>query len=223
MMTTARVAARNHHLDHHSTRAKKEKKVSSKIVPLAFVAPRGFAASAFAEAETTRESQLRLGAAKYAIGENNTASLTQGRICLHPRTDHDHHHHLRFPRRTRWCCSSFPLSLSGKVSSLDKARAPKCKEIAHVICTKPPLLKKKRWKKKFVLFSKTVEKRKKKKKKKERRDKKQREIENPSFSSSLFLFFSYSLCLCLVFKAFCLVFCPLLFAMVLVTQKYFLH
>ena len=92
MMTTARVAARNHHLDHHSTRAKKEKKVSSKIVPLVCVAPRGFAASAFAEAETTRESQLRLGAAKYAIGENNTASLTQGRICLHPRNDHDHHH-----------------------------------------------------------------------------------------------------------------------------------
>ena len=87
-MTTARVAARNHHLDHHSTRAKKEKKVSSKIVPLVCVAPRGFAASAFAEAETTRESQLRLGAAKYAIGENNTASLTQGRICLHPRNDH---------------------------------------------------------------------------------------------------------------------------------------
>jgi hypothetical protein len=187
MMTTARVAARNHHLDHHSTRAKKEKKVSSKIVPLAFVAPRGFAASAFAEAETTRESQLRLGAAKYAIGENNTASLTQGRICLHPRNDHDHHHHPRFPRRTRSCCSSFPLSLSGKVSSLDKARAPKCKEIAHVICTKPPLLKKKRWKKKFVLFSKTVEKRKKKKKKKERRDKKQREIiEIPLFPLLLF-------------------------------------
>ena len=146
MMTTACVAARNHHLDHHSTRAKKEKKVSSKIVPLVFVAPRGFAASAFAEAETTRESQLRLGAAKYAIGENNTASLTQGRICLHPRNDHDHHHHPRFPRRTRSCCSSFPLSLSGKVSSLDKARAPKCKEIAHVICTKPPFKKKNvRW------------------------------------------------------------------------------
>ena len=169
-MTTARVAARNHHLDHHSTRAKKEKKVSSKIVPLVCVAPRGFAASAFAEAETTRESQLRLGAAKYAIGENNTASLTQGRICLHPRNDHDHHHHPRFPRRTRSCCSSFPLSLSGKVSSLDKARAPKCKEIAHVICTKPPLKKKTFVGEKFVLFSKTVEKRKKKKKKKERRD-----------------------------------------------------
>ena len=105
-MTTARVAARSHH---HSTRAKKERKVSSKVVPLAFVA-RGFAASAFAEAETTRESQLRLGAAKYAIGENNTASLTQGRICLH-RNDHDHHHFPRFPRRMRWCCSSFPLSL----------------------------------------------------------------------------------------------------------------
>jgi hypothetical protein len=73
------------------------------------------------------------------------------------------------------------------VSSLDKARAPKCKEIAHVICTKPPLLKKKRWKKKFVLFSKTVEKRKKKKKKKERRDKKQREIiEIPLFPLLLF-------------------------------------
>ncbi len=161
------------------------------------VAPRGFAASAFAEAETTRESQLRLGAAKYAIGENNTASLTQGRICLHPRTDHDHHHHPRFPRRTRSCCSSFPLSLSGKVSSLEKARAPKCKEIAHVICTKPPF-KKKRWKKKFVLFSKTVEKRKKKKKKKERRDKKQREIEIeiPLFPL-LFLFSSLSCLVCL--------------------------
>jgi hypothetical protein len=52
---------------------------------------------------------------------------------LHPRNDHDHHHHHpRFPRRTRSCCSSFPLSLSGKVSSLDKARAPKCKEIARM-------------------------------------------------------------------------------------------
>lgn len=189
MMTTACVAARNHHLDHHSTRAKKEKKVSSKIVPLVFVAPRGFAASAFAEAETTRESQLRLGAAKYAIGENNTASLTQGRICLHPRTDHDHHHHPRFPRRTRSCCSSFPLSLSGKVSSLEKARAPKCKEIAHVICTKPPFKKKTFVGEKFVLFSKTVE----KEKKKERRDTAERN-RNSSFSFILSL-----------------VFCPLLF------------
>ena len=187
MMTTARVAARNHHLDHHSTRAKKEKKVSSKIVPLVCVAPRGFAASAFAEAETTRESQLRLGAAKYAIGENNTASLTQGRICLHPRNDHDHHHHHpRFPRRTRWCCSSFPLSLSGKVSSLDKARESKCKEIAHVICTKPPLKKKTFVGEKFVLFSKTVEKRKKKKKKKERRDQHREIIEIPLFPLLLF-------------------------------------
>ena len=185
MMTTARVAARNHHLDHHSTRAKKEKKVSSKVVPLVFVAPRGFAASAFAEAETTRESQLRLGAAKYAIGENNTASLTQGRICLHPRNDHHHDHHPRFPRRTRSCCSSFPLSLSGKVSSLDKARAPKCKEIAHVICTKPPFKKKTFVGEKFVLFSKTVE----KEKKKERRDTASREK-----SKFLFFLFFYSVC-----------------------------
>ncbi len=112
MMTTACVAARNHHhLD--STRAKKEKKVSSKVVPLVVYA-RGFAASAFAEAETTRESQLRLGAAKYAIDENNTASTFEGRICLHPRNDHHHHYHLRFPRcyySSREDVSSFPLSL----------------------------------------------------------------------------------------------------------------
>ena len=137
MMTTACVAARNHHHLDHSTRAKKGKKVSSKVVPLVVVA-RGFAASAFAEAETTRESQLRLGAAKYAIGENNTASLTQGRICLH-RNDHHHDHHPRFPRRMRWCCSSFPLSLV-KCHSIKRAR--KCKEIAHVTCTEPPPLKK---------------------------------------------------------------------------------
>ena len=118
MMTTARVAARNH-LDHHSTRAKKEKKVSSKVVPLVVVVAPGFAASAFAEAERTRESQLRLGAAKYAIGENNTASTTsEGRICLHPRNDHHHHHHLHFPRRYYYSsredvCLFFPsLSLS---------------------------------------------------------------------------------------------------------------
>jgi len=218
MMTTARVAARNHHLDHHSTRAKKEKKVSSKIVPLAFVAPRGFAASAFAEAETTRESQLRLGAAKYAIGENNTASLTQGRICLHPRTDHDHHHHPRFPRRTRSCCSSFPLSLSGKVSSLEKARAPKCKEIAHVICTKPPLLKKNVGKRSLSSFRKQLKKEKKRKKRKREETKSREKL----LKSLFFLFFYSVLChvwclsLCLVFRHFVSRILP---PFVLVTQK----
>jgi hypothetical protein len=55
------------------------------------------------------------------------------------------------------------------VSSLEKARAPKCKEIAHVICTKPPLKKKNvRWREVCSFFENTVEKEKKEREKRQK-------------------------------------------------------
>jgi len=80
------------------------------------------------------------------------------------------------------------------VSSLDKARAPKCKEIAHVICTKPPF-KKKTLEKEVCPLRKQLKKEKKRKKRKREETKSREKLKIPLFplpSSSSFLILSVS-------------------------------